>query len=489
LGANLRFLIDTNVLISSEPLRHGDVEEETEASLELARISSGEHHLLVHPTVSAEIAKDLDVDRRRLREIVRHRYPTLQSPPQVQRELISVLGSPDFGTHDWYDHQLLACVVGDAVHGLITQDDGIHRKARRLGISNRVYTIADAVATLAQLSAESPTFIPTVEVSPLYAIDLNELFFDSLKWDYSTFEAWFRASARNGRQAFVVRGPRGEIAGMCIFKGADNEIGLAGAVAKISTFKVADEYKGSRYGELLLKALFRSIEGNFDALWLTVFPKYEELIALLETFGFSHFDERGGELRYVKHLSPTDEDREQHTALEFHKRFGPPALRLSANQTFLIPILPEFHSSLFPDAPGEQISLLPTQPHGNALRKAYLSHAKVRKMRSGATLLFYRSSDKHAVTAVGVLEASLVSHIADEILEFVGGRTVYSSAEVEAMAKHAEVLALLFRQDRFIDPPLRIEELIHEGVALRAPQSIIGIREKGFRWLVDQLDA
>ena len=40
------------------------------------------------------------------------------------------LGEAQPGSHDWYDHLLLACVFGNAVHGLITQDDAIRRKAK-----------------------------------------------------------------------------------------------------------------------------------------------------------------------------------------------------------------------------------------------------------------------------------------------------------------------------------------------------------------------
>lgn len=274
----MRFLIDTNVLISSEPTRQGDVEAVTDTSLELARRASGDHQLLVHPTVSDEIANDPDDERRRLRQTVRQRYPTLEQPPPVQPEIFAALGSPPRGSHDWYDHQLLACVVGDAVHGLITQDGGIHRKARRLGIEDRVYTVADAVATLGQLSAQPPEFVPSVDRRPLHSISLADPFFDSLKADYPGFEEWYRNAARDGRDAFVVDGPKGQIAGLCILKGPDPEIGVGRRPAKVSTFKVAEEFKGSRYGELLLKVLFRTTAGAFDVLWLTVFAKQAELI-------------------------------------------------------------------------------------------------------------------------------------------------------------------------------------------------------------------
>jgi rRNA-processing protein FCF1 len=486
---NVRFLIDTNVLISSEPGRHDDVEVTTAQSLELARIAAGDHKLMVHPTISEEIANDRDCERRRLRELVRNRYPTLDRPPQIQTELTAELGEAQPGSHDWYDHLLLACVFGNAVHGLITQDDAIRRKARRFGIADRVFTVADAVAMLAQHSEQAPSFIPSVERRPLHGVDLADPFFDSLREDYPDFDLWFAEAARSGRDAFVVDGPAGQIAGLCILKGLDNEIGVGRRPAKMSTFKVADAFKGSRYGELLLKAIFRSVHGTFDALWLTVFPRHSELIAMLETFGFFRLDDHGGERRYVKELKTPAGAPGTMTPLEYHIKYGPPAVLVRAGQTFIIPIRPRFHSSLFPDAPGEQTTLLAPRPHGNALRKAYLCRANIRSMLPGATLLFYRSGDAHAVTTAGVLEETMKSDDAELLLEFVGTRTVYSAEEVRGMTKRGCVLALLFRQDRFLEPPIRLRELVGARAVSRAPQTTISINSEGIPWLTARLAA
>lgn len=367
----MRILIDTNVLISSEPTRSREVEIMTRSSLALARQASGRHQLLVHPSVSDEIANDSDDERRELRKMLRKRYATLDRPPPIQDLIIETLGSPPEGSHDWFDHELLACVVGDAVHWLVTQDSAIHRKARRLGVEDRVHFIEDAVATLQRIDSEPAGFVPSVDQRPLHALDLGDPFFDSLKSDYRDFEAWYRNISREGREAFVIDGPDKKIAGLCIFKGLDAEIGIGQRPAKVSTFKVAEEFKGSRYGELLLKILFVSTARKFDVLWLTVFPKQEELIALLELFGFQHHDDYEGERRYIK---------------------------------------------------------------------------------------------------------------------FVGSRTVYSSEEVDAMVRHGPVLVFLFRQDRFVDPPIPLAELIAAKLINSAPQTTIGINPEGLQWLTERLD-
>lgn len=148
--------IDTNVFISSELGRQDLVEDVTRQILELAQVAAGVHMLMVHPTVSDGVAIDRDEGRRQLRDLVRARYPTLESPPAVQPWVEAELGRPAPGSHNWYDHQLLVCVTGDAVHGLITQDDRIHRKARRLQFAGRVHTVADALSMLSQLADRLP---------------------------------------------------------------------------------------------------------------------------------------------------------------------------------------------------------------------------------------------------------------------------------------------------------------------------------------------
>lgn len=497
----MRFLIDTNVLIGSEPTRASEVEAATAACLELARLASGEHHLLVHPTASDEIRHDRDEERQRLRQQVVQRYETLANAPTIQTRLISELGHAAPGSHDWYDHQLLAAVESNAVHGLVTQDDGIHRKARRLGLDDRVYYLTDAIAVLESLSRRPPDFIPSVDYVPLHSLDVADPFFDSLKADYEGFETWFRDKQAEGREAFVVTGPSGELAGVCALKPGDNEIGVGGHVTKITTLKVADQFKGNRYGELLLKAMFRHVHHNGDdALWVTVFPKHEELIDLLGSFGFSDAGPHPGtgERRFLKRLRQDAAEMLPLDALAFHITFGPPAIQITQDQTFIIPIRPEYHESLFPDAPTApepQLPLpglevpTPARPHGNALRKAYLCHAAVRSMRPGATLLFYRSVDLMAVTTIGVLEAQLVSSDPVDLLDFVGTRTVYSSDEVVAMAAEKPVLALRFRQDRFLEPPLTIDELKDAEAVRRAPQTIHRVQQEAIPWLIAQLDA
>ena len=62
---------------------------------------------------------------------------------------------------------------------------------------------------------------------------------------------------------------------------------------------------------------------------------------------------------------------------------------------------------------------------------------------------------------------------------FVGKRTVYSFKQIELMCRDAEVLALLFRQDRLLDPSIGLSQLEEEGLVKGPPQSIMRANQAG----------
>jgi hypothetical protein len=112
-----------------------------------------------------------------------------------------------------------------------------------------------------------------------------------------------------------------------------------------------------------------------------------------------------------------------------------------------------------------------------------------RQLDTGSTLLFYRSWDEQAITCVGVVEDTLVSSDATSVAEFVGQRTVYSLQEIGAMCQHGEVVAIRFRQDRVLPEPIGREEMVSEGMAARAPQSVQHIPPEVIPWLIARIGA
>jgi GNAT superfamily N-acetyltransferase len=486
----MRILVDTNVLIPLEPTAPEHQEPRTPLAAEMIGLSQGVHAILIHPASVLELARDSNPDRRRLRGVLLGKYGELESPPSFDAGMEAEVGRATPGSNDWVDNQLLAAVVRDAVDLLVTEDDGIHRKARRLGVEDRVVRVPDAVEQLRVLLGRTPSPPPFVRSVPAHSLNEKDPIFDSFREDYPGFDDWLRRSKREGRRTWLIEDlSGGSYAGICIVKEDDDEYRLGGRVLKISSLKVSERHQGNRYGELLLKTIFRFCsENRFDHAWVTVFEKHAGLIMLLGYFGFGRLDTRTdlGETVMAKRFSPTQEEQEALDALAFHIRFGPPALKMVPGEVFLVPIRPTYHQLLFPEAEDQQ-TFVP-RGFGNALRKAYLSQGPIRRLGAGSCLLFYRSRDQRAITSAGVVESVLVSRDAVEVARFVGQRTVYSFQEIERMTSR-EVLAILFRQDRLLDPPIPIAELEANKVVTRAPQSIMTLSEEAVTWLAQRIDA
>jgi len=442
-----------------------------------------------------DYARITDATKRSARVALFQRYALLQAPPEISLEQELALGRVDPDSNNGVDQELLAAIRGNAAEYLVSEDQGLHARARQLGVSERVITVADAVAMLHALHADLPNPPPSVHRIRTHQLNLRDPLFDGLKADYPGFAQWFEKASRAQRPALLIDG-HGEHAAIAILKREpEGSFGLAGPLLKICTFKVADGYSGQKYGELLLKAIFQQAHVENDAgLYLTVYEKHEQLLELIEDFGFLRLPElsRQGELVYTKAHGgnpPADLD-----PFSYHVRYGPPALDLRASRIFLVPIEPRWHRVLFPDAEPADNALFPAtegltiQPFGNAIRKAYLCNSPSRLLRRGDVLLFYRSGDEKAVFVVGVCENVMVSSNAEHIAATVGRRTVYSVDDIAALAKRSEVLVLQFRQDRILTEPIDLEELVAAQVVRSWPQSITRSRGEGAEWLAQRLD-
>jgi hypothetical protein len=109
-------------------------------------------------------------------------------------------------------------------------------------------------------------------------------------------------------------------------------------------------------------------------------------------------------------------------------------------------------------------------------------------IRPGDGLLFVQTgAGPSRITAVGVTEASVVSANPQTIIGFVGTRTVYSQQEITDMCAAGPLLAILFRLDRVVEPPLSLKRAIAAGALNGPPQSISRIHEKGLPWVRQQL--
>ncbi|MBI2918758.1 MAG: GNAT family N-acetyltransferase [Chloroflexi bacterium] len=397
----------------------------------------------------------------------------------------AVLGAPT-NEHDRVDHVLLAAVRADTVDFLITEDRGLRRKATRLQLDNRVANIGEALEIVRGLFDTKPRPPPAVTATRAHAIDTSDPILESLRNDYPDFDAWLQKCKREHRQTWLIPASAPYAAALAIVKKEEPaEFGLRGKVLKLCTLKVSEAHSGLRFGELLLKTVFEyAWQNKYDFIYLTVFENHGGLITLLEDFGFQEQPPktRLGELVLVKRITFGAADLAAHDPLQFNIRYGPHGLKLDGTAAFAVPIEPRYHKLLFPEAEA-QLQLMPgTHPFGNSIRKAYLCHAATRQLSPGALLYFYRSEDVQGFSCVGVVEATLASRSPRKIARFVGKRTVYSFREIEGMCNH-EVLAILFRQARILEPPIPLKDLQDNSVLLSPPRSIVRIPREGAAWL------
>jgi hypothetical protein len=270
----MKYLIDTNVFIPLEPTGPEDVGALTSRAASFAqKANRSGSSLFIHPAQSRDISNDQNNERRQLRETLLRKYPALPEPPSAQR-IAGVLGSPAFESHDWVDHQLLAALQAEAVDYLVTEDAGIHRKSKRLGLQHRVTYVANAIAALDALFDIVPANRPAIEALIAHSLDNEDPIFASMRAEYPDFDNWLIKCKREHRRAWMIPAPDKSYAAVSIVNREDRkDFGPGGKTLKICMFKVSDIHSGFRYGELLLRHLLHHAEQNEFVFCLSKFSR------------------------------------------------------------------------------------------------------------------------------------------------------------------------------------------------------------------------
>ena len=115
---------------------------------------------------------------------------------------------------------------------------------------------------------------------------------------------------------------------------------------------------------------------------------------------------------------------------------------------------------------------------GNTIKKAYICHAQVKKIQPNDLLLFYRSQDVQAITALGTVDQIFVG-LTDPaiILSHIVKRTVYSLDEIKEIAREP-TLVILFHLNFLIDKPVTFEQLKELDIGIL--RTIISLNQKNY---------
>jgi len=473
----MNFLIDTNIIIPLEPVHHLDLSVNTSLALSFHQlVSKSGNTIFIHPSTEYDLKRDRNLERSHLINTI------LDS---------TLVGEPVEGSNNWVDNQLLAALQADLVDYLVTEDIGIHKKSRRLNIDSRVLFLEDAVSIIRDFFDNTPPPPPSVENVYVYQINVDDPIFDSLRSDYDGFGNWFQKCKREQRKAYVIREKASSnIAAIAIIK-RENEVpnGPEGKVLKLCTFKVSKNYSGNRYGELLFKALFDFMSCNeYECTYFTVFSKHEKLIDFAKDFGFiaSGNKKATNEIILHKNFKYSTSEVEKLSPLDFNIAYGPMVTSFAINSSFIIPIRPEFHATLFPEMESQKHLFPSNRPCGNSIKKAYLSHSKTKQVEKGDNIIFYRSHDLKSITCIGIVEGSLRSKKPNEIARYVGKRTVYSYSEIQDLCSKP-VLAIKFRLVKEIKPAITLRSLRANGIINGQPQSITKVKPESVKWLKQKI--
>ena len=484
----LKLLFDTNVFYACINISPGRQHPDSAAATRLMELMNRHG---CEAWLTAATRRDIDragsSELRYASNLLMRQWRTLEPLTVPPRLLDKARYQQPLSENDAVDTHMLAALDAEAVDCLITQDKALRRHAANAGFGDRTTTIQGGIELLERLFGE-PTQFPTVRPCPAYGLPPTDPIFDSLREDDSGFDEWFQKARRDHRPCFVIDGESGLDAVAVLETEIDEPYGIRGKVLKISAFAVADRAEGAKREELLLKSVFDHAAGeDHDRIYIEIYPHHDRLVPLLERFGFVDCGARTdrGEAVLCKDRQPEAVDA-QLDPLEYHRRFGPPALLV--RNAFIVPIQPRWHDALFPESRSHPELFAPPAP-GNAMLKAYLSRSNIQQVTPGALILFYRSRDRRAVTAAGVVDDVLRSSDPVEIRRFVGLRTVYSDAEVgELCAGQRSVLAVLFRHDRVLPDGWTLDELIQADLVRGAPQTIQEVTgQEALSWIRQRL--
>jgi len=487
----LRFLLDTNVVIPSNDFSH--VLNESLANLR-KWINGFGHKMIIHKATYDDINRDRNEERKnrmlsRLKEYEVFDDKHLENPCPWNEE----------GTkpNDACDNRILYAIECSAAHALVTEDKGIHAKAHARNLQDKVYTIQTAETWLRRLHFIDSVTLPNISDTPISSLtpELEQDFFYSLKADYPEFNKWFRNKAMEGRRAWIYRDNDRCLQAICIYQIKKDEVinnaneKLPGKSLKLCTFKVAEVSRGYKIGELFLKAAFQyATNNNLENIFITAKEQGQEfLIRFLRDFGFVDGGSYGPDIVLIK-KHPIDKPQVNGISpLEYMVRYFPHYMDDDEVGKFIVPIMPEYHTILFPEYKALQPELFTHhRDAGNAIKKAYISHAKIKSIKEGDILIFYRSKDEMAITSLGIVEGFYCCEKGDatKIASLVSRRTVYDFSEIVKLSEK-ETKVILFRLIRHFSKSIPWHFLTKNGLEKGTIQTTRQTNEKTYSKIIE----
>lgn len=484
----MKFLIDTNVVIHLE----NDGEIKAKFAELLRRCHENGVKVFVHEASIEDINRDSKEARRKATLSKLDKFPQLKKIPSPSLEDLKARYGELPKANDVVDAKLLHAVSIGAADFLITEDDGIHRRAKRAMLADRVMTVADALVWLRQSFEPETIFLPAVEDAKAHELDFNDPIFEGLRNDYgSYFDTWTKKCVNEHRDCWIIKD--GNALTAVVIRKDENrseaEVVKPGEkILKICTFKVSEDHRGQKLGEQLLKQIFWHAQRNtYDLMYLTAKAKQVALIRLLEEYGFEKTgDLKDGDGVFEKSVGKGKVSLVKgETTITAARKNYPRFYDGREAKKFVIPILPSYHAKLFPEVEmlPEDVAKTAGAIPGNTIRKVYICHSPNRTISAGDVIFFYQTKKKgsprsQSITSIGVVENARHTLDLDELRRWTAKRSVFSDAELQRWVAGASPLKVIdFLLIGHIVPPLPLTALTSAGVLTSWPQSITRIPE------------
>ena len=254
----MKALLDTNIIIH----REANKIVSQDIGILYRWLDRGLYTKCIHSATIEEVKKNPCKETVDLFLVKLESYEIIDIPSPLQDEVKTVSRHFDTTENDKVDTILLNEIFVERVDILITEDKKIHRKAKELGIKDKVFTID---SFLEKTFAEHPELINykvlNVQKLKFGKIDLNDTFFDTLKEDYLGFDKWF--IRKYDEEAYItINSNNGMLLSFLYLKVEDenenysniNPQFSAKRRLKVGTFKVISN--GFRLGERFVKIIY-----------------------------------------------------------------------------------------------------------------------------------------------------------------------------------------------------------------------------------------
>lgn len=437
----MKALLDTNIIIHREANRIVS----QDIGILYRWLDRGRYTKCVHSATITEIKKNPNKETVDLFLVKMNSYEVVEIPSPIHSDVKTVSELFDSTDNDRIDSTLLNEVYVGRVDILITEDKKIHKKASRLGISNKVFTID---SFLEKTFAEHPELVNykvlNVQKLKFGKINISDSFFDSLKEDYDGFDRWF--VKKYDEEAYItINSNNGMLLSFLYLKIEEENEDYTNITPffspkrrlKVGTFKVISN--GFRLGERFIKIIFdNALKKHAQEVYVTIYnkrPEQQRLITLLEQWGFIFWGYKGEELVYVRNLYPKFDINNLKGCFPF----------ISKNKNvYIVPIYPEYHTELLPDSilntesPEEYVEDF---PHRNCINKVYVSRAMEPYPSQGDILIFYRTGGyyKSVITTIGeVQEIRFDFRDEDDFILYCRKKSVYPEQELRKMWRYSD---------------------------------------------------